>query len=157
MEKEFYIEDAVILTHEYKNGTYTLPRNMELHIVDCTMMQFNPQVPPTWYFRVAELSCVWIPEEWLSLAPVTWNPSEPITDQHDEQDDTEQLVHPSYYQDGIEPIDYIQSHGLSFNLGNVVKYVTRAGKKTQDALPDLQKALYYLQYEIKNTEEHRHE
>jgi hypothetical protein len=48
-----------------------------------------------------------------------------------------------------EPIDAIAGWGLSYNLGNVVKYVARAGKK--DGVPataDLQKAIRYLAREL---------
>jgi len=54
---------------------------------------------------------------------------------------------PEHYKGGIEPIDFIDSWGLNFNLGNVIKYVTRCnykGCKTKD----LQKAIYYIQREI---------
>lgn len=38
----------------------------------------------------------------------------------------------------IEAIDFIDEHRLNFNLGNVVKYVTRAGKKPgEDTLAEL--------------------
>lgn len=38
--------------------------------------------------------------------------------------------HPSHYTDGnIEVIDYIEDKQLGFHLGNVVKYISRAGKK----------------------------
>ena len=46
-----------------------------------------------------------------------------------------------------EPIDVIEAWELNFNLGNVVKYVARAGRKG-DALEDLQKALWYLAREV---------
>lgn len=46
-----------------------------------------------------------------------------------------------------EPIDVIEGWGLSFALGNVIKYVARAGRKG-DAFEDLEKAIYYLQREI---------
>lgn len=54
-----------------------------------------------------------------------------------------------YQQGGIEPIDYINSNNLNFNLGNVVKYVTRAGKKQgEDTIKDLKKAIDYINFEI---------
>ena len=38
--------------------------------------------------------------------------------------------HPSHYTTGgIETIDFIEAKGLDYNLGNVVKYITRADKK----------------------------
>lgn len=40
---------------------------------------------------------------------------------------------------------------MNFNLGNVVKYVSRAGRKG-DALEDLRKARQYLDFEIEAME-----
>jgi hypothetical protein len=38
---------------------------------------------------------------------------------------------------------------LNFNRGNIIKYVSRAGKKEAESeLKDLEKALYYLEREI---------
>ena len=48
---------------------------------------------------------------------------------------------------GLEPIDYIESHDLNFNLGNVIKYVSRAPYKGTE-LQDLKKAKWYLEREI---------
>ena len=60
------------------------------------------------------------------------------------------LSHPDYYKsDSIEAIDYIDAHHLGFNLGNVIKYVTRAGRKdSEDVLTALRKAQWYLEREI---------
>lgn len=59
------------------------------------------------------------------------------------------INHPSYYNRGIEAMDFIASHDLNFALGNVVKYVVRAGHKPgEDAKEALYKALWYLQHEI---------
>lgn len=56
--------------------------------------------------------------------------------------------HPAHYKvGGIETIDFIEAKGLSYNLGNVVKYVTRAGHKG-DRKQDLEKARWYLTREI---------
>lgn len=59
------------------------------------------------------------------------------------------IDHPSHYRSGtgFEAIDVIEAWGLGFNLGNVVKYVARAGLK-DDALEDLRKARWYLDREI---------
>ena len=57
---------------------------------------------------------------------------------------------PPHYKDGgIETIDFIEAKQLGFNLGNAVKYISRAGKKN-DALEDLKKARWYLNREINN-------
>ena len=57
---------------------------------------------------------------------------------------------PPHYKDGgIETIDFIEAKKLGFNLGNAIKYISRAGKKN-DALEDLKKARWYLNREINN-------
>jgi hypothetical protein len=64
----------------------------------------------------------------------------------------EQVVKPDHYQGkgGLQAIDVIEAFGLGFSLGNVIKYVLRAGKK-QDRIQDLEKAMEYLKFEIENT------
>ena len=58
------------------------------------------------------------------------------------------MTTPPHYPSGTyEPIKVIEAWGLGFCLGNVVKYVARAGKKGE-RLPDLLKALDYLQREV---------
>lgn len=61
-------------------------------------------------------------------------------------------IRPTHYQgfsNGAQPIDIAEHVG--FNLGNVIKYASRAGRK-DDRLQDLHKALYYLQREIQREE-----
>ena len=56
--------------------------------------------------------------------------------------------HPKHYTaGGIETIDFIEAKRLGYNLGNVVKYITRAGHKGNH-LEDLRKAQWYLTREI---------
>lgn len=63
--------------------------------------------------------------------------------------DEERVNHPSHYNSGkIEVIDFIEDQDLGFHLGNVIKYVSRAGKKSNHALEDLRKAEWYLKREI---------
>lgn len=62
-------------------------------------------------------------------------------------DEVNQPAH--YTSGGIETIDFIEAKQLGYNLGNVVKYISRAGKKGS-RLQDLQKAQWYLAREIKN-------
>ena len=59
-------------------------------------------------------------------------------------------LHPHYYTSGgIEPIDFIDAHGLNFSLGNAIKYIVRAGLKDgEPTLEALQKAIWYLEHEI---------
>lgn len=64
--------------------------------------------------------------------------------------------HPSYYQGKIEVIDFIEDKHLGFNLGNCVKYISRAGKKNPDKLiEDLKKARWYLDREIARIEKEK--
>ncbi len=70
----------------------------------------------------------------------------------------ERVSHPSHYtwlkdKCGIEVID-ITRH-MDFDLGNVLKYILRAGHKTESSysniekeIEDLQKAMWYLQDKI---------
>lgn len=52
--------------------------------------------------------------------------------------------HPAHYKTGgIETIDFIEAKKLDYNLGNVIKYVTRADHKG-NKLEDLRKAQWYL-------------
>ena len=56
--------------------------------------------------------------------------------------------HPSHYKvGGIETIDFIEAKKLNYNIGNVVKYLTRADHKG-NKLEDLRKAQWYLTREI---------
>lgn len=58
--------------------------------------------------------------------------------------------HKAYYGGGDNPyeaIKVIEAWGLPFSLGNVLKYLSRAGKKG-DAIEDLEKALWYLDHEL---------
>ena len=67
---------------------------------------------------------------------------------------SETVNHPSHYGEEDNPyeaIKVIEAWQLGFNLGNVVKYLSRAGKKG-DTLEDLRKAAWYLQREIQNRE-----
>jgi len=59
---------------------------------------------------------------------------------------------PSHYKvGGVETIDFIEAKKLGYNLGNVVKYVSRADYKGR-LLEDLKKAQWYLNREIQAME-----
>lgn len=56
--------------------------------------------------------------------------------------------HPPHYKvGGVETIDFIEAKGLGYNLGNVVKYVTRADHKGSRK-ENLEKARWYLEREL---------
>ena len=58
--------------------------------------------------------------------------------------------HPAYYQrGGIEVWDFIRDQGLSFHLGNAIKYICRAGHK-DSYTQDLKKAIHYLENELQH-------
>ena len=75
----------------------------------------------------------------------------------------ENVHHPSHYtwlkaKCGIEVIDIVRH--LDFDLGNALKYILRAGHKhengytrSQKAIEDLKKAIWYINDKIKTLEE----
>lgn len=65
-------------------------------------------------------------------------------------EDTKEISNPKHYCFGkYEPRKVISDWRLNFNLGNVIKYVARAGKKDGNStLKDLMKAKQYLEFEI---------
>ena len=77
-------------------------------------------------------------------------------------ENTDRVNHPSHYTwlkelCGIEVID-ITRH-MNFNLGNCIKYVLRAGHKSEEGytekdktIEDLKKAVFYLNDEINRLE-----
>ena len=59
--------------------------------------------------------------------------------------------HPAHYGGDTvyETIKVIEAWGLNFNLGNCVKYLSRAGKKANaERRVDLEKAAWYLAREL---------
>lgn len=62
------------------------------------------------------------------------------------------IDHPAHYGgegNPYEAIKVIEAWELDFCLGNVVKYISRAGKKdSKKTVEDLQKAQWYLQRRI---------
>lgn len=73
----------------------------------------------------------------------------------------DEVQNPQHYTNSkIEVIDYIEDKNLGFCLGNVIKYVSRAGKKhsadktdKEKEIQDLKKAKWYLDRRIKEIEE----
>lgn len=79
-----------------------------------------------------------------------WNPDDHVNYLVRQKVDV--VNHPPHYKvGGIEVIDFIESKGLTYNLGNVVKYVSRADHKG-NKLEDLKKAQWYLNREVSNLE-----
>ena len=69
------------------------------------------------------------------------------------------VSHPAHYTTGkIECIEYIEDKQLGFHLGNAVKYITRAGKKSPDKkIEDLRKAMWYIDRYIQLEEKRERE
>lgn len=64
------------------------------------------------------------------------------------------INHPSHYTRGkIEVIDFIEDQQLPYHLGNVIKYIARAGHKG-DKLEDLKKARWFLDRYINEVMQH---
>lgn len=62
----------------------------------------------------------------------------------------ESVNHPEHYQaNGMEAIDIIEAYNLGFHLGNAVKYILRAGRKSDNHIEDIKKAIWYLERYIK--------
>ena len=61
------------------------------------------------------------------------------------------VIKPSHYKAGeFDVISFCQIHDINFELGNVIKYVTRAGRKENNSeLQDLFKAREFLNRRIK--------
>ena len=60
---------------------------------------------------------------------------------------SEKVNHPDHYggeSNPYEAIKVIEAWDLNFHLGNVVKYISRAGKKSKNSIEDLKKAEWYL-------------
>lgn len=75
---------------------------------------------------------------------------------HGTMESESRVEHPNYYKlsNGIEVLDVVRD--LPFNIGNVVKYVIRAGRKKeaglsdkQKQIEDLEKAKFYIEDAIK--------
>jgi transcriptional regulator with XRE-family HTH domain len=72
-----------------------------------------------------------------------------FSEAYEKYKDDDNVNHPPHYRaGGIETIDFIEAKDLNYRLGNVVKYVSRAGKKNTDPIEDLKKARWYLDREI---------
>ena len=99
-------------------------------------------------------------EEALTYKQV--NPNEKVGFMPEAQVNNDAVNSPSHYKrGGIETIDFIEAKKLNYNRGNAIKYITRAGWKydpskveadgpPNETIQDLEKAVWYLQREIKN-------
>ena len=83
-----------------------------------------------------------------------------ITKKKFTQKEYDPVNNPEHYASTkIEVIDYIEDKNLGFCLGNVIKYISRAGRKhsadktnKEKEIQDLKKAAWYLDRRIKELE-----
>lgn len=83
----------------------------------------------------------------MGLAEELWQ----RLDEMENEKNNDDIAAPSHYLAGrkYEPRRVIADWGLNFNLGNVVKYIARNGRK-DNAIQDLLKARQYLDFEIED-------
>lgn len=68
--------------------------------------------------------------------------------------DNDAVNHPAHYTSHPSGVECITiSRHMTFNLGNVLKYIWRSGLKGDFRLEDLKKAQFYLADEIKRLEQ----
>lgn len=74
--------------------------------------------------------------------------NKPVNKSSTKKEVVDKVNHPPHYKvGGIETIDFIEAKKLNYNLGNVIKYITRADHKGS-RYEDLLKALWYLTREL---------
>lgn len=90
----------------------------------------------------------------VAVEPVAQTIEEPEVKVVEVPKNEDVINHPSHYPRGkIEVIDFIEDQQLPYHLGNVIKYIARAGYKG-DKLEDLKKARWYLDRYIKGVMQH---
>lgn len=68
---------------------------------------------------------------------------------------TDDVNHPAHYNSHPSGVECIQiARHMNYNRGNALKYLWRAGLKTEDPVKDLKKAIFYLLDEVKRIEQH---
>lgn len=76
-----------------------------------------------------------------------------LAEQHRRITKNDTVDHPSHYNrhpSGVECIDIVET--FTFNIGNAMKYLWRAGLKSGDRIEDLRKAVWYVNREIQRLE-----
>lgn len=79
---------------------------------------------------------------------------QPLRKHIEQMNKPDDVNHPEHYggsDNTYEAIKVIDAWKLGFCLGNVIKYISRAGKKGSK-LEDLKKAQWYLNHEIERLE-----
>lgn len=108
--------------------------------------KYCPECPPK-YSKVPK-------KKEVAVEPVAQTIEEPEVKVVELPKNEDVINHPSHYTRGkIEVIDFIEDQQLPYHLGNVIKYIARAGYKV-DKLEDLKKARWYLDRYIKGVMQH---
>ena len=73
---------------------------------------------------------------------------------HEKGEQNDQVNHPKHYTSDPSGVECIEiTRHRNFNIGNALKYLWRAGLKDGNSdIQDLQKAIWYIQDEIKRLE-----
>lgn len=68
-------------------------------------------------------------------------------------DDVNHPHHYNQHPSGVECITIVEH--FNFNLGNAIKYIWRAGLKSEDSIEDLKKAAFYINREIERCQQNK--
>ena len=95
-----------------------------------------------------------VPKKKAAAVEIVQIITEPEVNRAEMPTEEDVINHPSHYTRGnIEVIDFIEDQQLPYHLGNVIKYIARAGHKG-DKLEDLKKARWYLDRYINEVMQH---
>jgi len=67
------------------------------------------------------------------------------------------VEHPEHYNQHPSGVECIEiAEGFNFNLGNAIKYIWRAGLKSESPAEDLRKAIWYVTRELERMQRENH-
>jgi hypothetical protein len=101
-------------------------------------------------YQIAYMAKKLMEENAVKAKPTLWQPPEllPVPPITMEEPQADPVNHPAHYKvGGMETIDFIEAKGLTYHLGNAVKYISRADHKG-NRKQDLEKAKWYLERAI---------
>ena len=135
---------------EKENYLYKYCENMDCN--ECVLNEDEWECPD---YEYGCLKFGTSPDADLDKAIKLVQESEELDKAHNTDKLVDNVNHPAHYTDGkIEVIDFIEDKQLNFNRGNAIKYISRAGKKDKSKeVEDLQKAVFYINREIKRIKE----
>jgi hypothetical protein len=88
------------------------------------------------------------PPEKAVTARVPYNPGMRDTLGRKQQpfDPVQKPAHYNLHPSGVEAIEITEHY--NFNIGNAIKYLWRAGLKSEDPKQDMEKAIWYIKREL---------